>query len=109
MARIITAVDSDAFRVNWDPANAIGSAEIPYPDGYHTIKKWITNVHIKDTIKGALIKCVPLGEGVVDWPGQIKSLKEDKLVPFVTIETHCLPLVEKSKHNLDLVRKLLDS
>lgn len=107
-AHILEKVNSPNFRVNWDPANAIGTPETPFPDGYEALKKWIVNVHIKDTNKGALLECVPVGEGVVDWPGQIKALLKDKPVEHMTIETHCLPLIEKSKYNLEVVKKLME-
>ena len=108
-ARIIAAVNSPSLRANWDPANALGTDEIPYPDGYEAIKKWIANVHVKDTIKGALIQCVPIGEGKIDWDGQIKALVQDRLVEHVTLETHCLPLIENSQKNLQWLREALKS
>jgi sugar phosphate isomerase/epimerase len=103
-ARIIAAVDSPFLRANWDPANALGTDEPPYPDGYEAIKKWIVNVHVKDTIKSSLLACVPIGEGKVDWEGQIQSLVRDRLVEHLTIETHCLPLIENSQKNLQWLR-----
>ncbi len=106
-ARIIAAVDSPFLRANWDPANALGTDEPPYPDGYEAIKKWIVNVHVKDTIKSSLLACVPIGEGKVDWEGQIAALVRDRLVEHVTIETHCLPLIENSQKNLQRLRKML--
>ncbi len=108
-ARIIAAVDSPFLRANWDPANALGTDEIPYPDGYEAIKKWIANVHVKDTTKGALIQCVPVGEGKIDWEGQLRALARDRLVRHITIETHCLPLIENSQKNLQRLRQILTS
>ena len=108
-AQIIAAVNSPHLRANWDPANALGTEEIPYPDGYQALKKWIANVHVKDTIKGALIQCVPIGEGKIDWAGQIKALAQDRLVEHVTLETHCLPLIENSQKNLQWLRRALQS
>jgi len=108
-ARILAAVNSSYLRANWDPANALGTDEIPYPDGYEEIKKWIANVHVKDTIKGALIQCVPIGEGKIDWDGQIKALVQDRVVEHVTLETHCLPLIENSQKNLQWLRQALQS
>jgi sugar phosphate isomerase/epimerase len=107
MARILRTVRSSAMRANWDPANAIGMDEQPYPEGYEAIKDWIANVHVKDTAKGALVECVPVGEGKVDWQGQLLALRRERVVEHVTIETHCLPLVEKSAQNLNTVRKML--
>jgi len=108
-ARIIAAVNLPYLRANWDPANALGTDEIPYPDGYEAIKKWIANVHVKDTIKGSLIQCVPIGEGKIDWKGQIKTLVQDRVVEHVTLETHCLPLIENSQKNFDRLKQILKS
>lgn len=108
-ARIIAAVDSPFLRANWDPANALGTEEVPYPDGYEAIKKWIANVHVKDTVKGALIQCVPIGEGKIDWEGQMRALKRDQVVQHVTLETHCLPLIENSQKNLQRLREILQA
>ena len=108
-ARILASVDSPALRANWDPANAIGDEEFPYPDGYEAIKPWIANVHVKDTIKGALIECVPVGKGGVDWRGQLQALVKDQVVEHLVIETHCLPLIENSLHNLKVVREMLET
>ena len=106
-AQLLAKVNSPALRANWDPANALGTPETPFPDGYNALKNWIVNVHVKDTVKGALLECVPIGEGVVDWPGQIASLQRDKPVEHITIETHCLPLIENSKRNLEIVKNFL--
>lgn len=106
-ARILAAVNSPALRANWDPGNSVGTDEPPFPDGYRAIKDWIANVHVKDTVKGALVECVPVGEGMVDWPGQLRAIIQDQPVEHVTIETHCLPLIEKSKQNLRVVRELI--
>jgi len=106
-ARMLAQVNSPALRANWDPGNAVGTEEIPFPTGYHAIKNWIGNVHVKDTIMGSLVECVPVGEGKVDWRGQLQALARDQIVKHVTIETHCLPLLENSKKNLESVRKIL--
>ncbi|MBF8297166.1 MAG: endonuc 2 protein [Bacteroidetes bacterium] len=75
--------------------------------GYESVKKFIANVHVKDTSEGALIRCVPVGEGAIDWKGQLKAIVRDEIVKHVTIETHCLPLVEKSKQNVDTLKQYL--
>jgi hypothetical protein len=43
----------------------------------------------------------------LDWKGQIKALVRDQVVKHITIETHCLPLVEKSKQNVDTLKQYL--
>ena len=106
-AQLIEAVGSPTLRANWDPCNGHGTDELPFPDGYRAIKKYIANVHVKDTKRGALIQCVPVGEGAIDWMGQLGALVRDRIVNHVTIETHCLPLVEKSKQNVITLKKYL--
>jgi sugar phosphate isomerase/epimerase len=107
-AEIIRKVNMKNFGSNWDPANAYYEhEESAYPDGYEKIKDLIFNVHVKDTKVGSLIKCCPIGEGKIDWNGQIKALLNDKIVEHVTIETHCTPLVEKSKLDVDRITEII--
>ena len=105
--RIIKAVGSPALGANWDPCNAYGTPETPYPAGYEAIKDVIVNVHVKDTKKGALIECVTVGEGAIDWRGQIRALMTDRPVSHLTIETHCHPLVESTRKNVETLRRLM--
>jgi len=106
-ATLLEKVDSLSLRANWDPCNGYGTAETPFPDGYESVKKFIANVHVKDTGEGALIRCVPVGEGAIDWKGQLKAIVRDQIVKHVTIETHCLPLVEKSRQNVNTLKQYL--
>jgi sugar phosphate isomerase/epimerase len=106
-AALIVKVDSPSLRANWDPCNGYGTPETPFPDGYESVKKFIANVHVKDTSEGALIRCVPVGEGAIDWKGQLEAIVRDGIVKHVTIETHCLPLIEKSKQNVDTLKQYL--
>ena len=107
-AKLIAAVGSPGLRANWDPCNGYGTAETPYPTGYEAVKQYIANVHVKDTKQGSLIQCVPVGEGAVEWKGQMRALVRDQLVKHVTIETHCLPLIEKSKQNVETLKRYLE-
>ena len=106
-AALLGEIDHPHLRANWDPANAVSTGEPPYPDGYEALKPWIINVHIKDTPEHALKRCVPVGEGRVDWRSQLQAMQQDRLVEVVTIETHCLPLKEMSRLNLQRVRQML--
>jgi sugar phosphate isomerase/epimerase len=105
--RIIDEVASKSLGANWDPCNAYGTDEKPYPDGYAALKPVIVNVHAKDTTKGSLVQCVPIGEGAIDWKGQMRALLQDRIVGHVTIETHCLPLVEQSEKNVRVLRDMM--
>jgi sugar phosphate isomerase/epimerase len=106
-AKLLANVNCPWLRANWDPCNGYGTPETPFPNGYESVKKFIANVHVKDTSEGALIRCVPVGVGAIDWKGQLKAIVRDQIVKHVTIETHCLPLVEKSKQNVDTLNKYL--
>ncbi len=106
-ALVLNRVGSPALKANWDPCNAFGLDEEPFPDGYRQIKSLIANVHVKDTRKGGLVECVPVGEGLIDWQGQLQALVEEKQVEHVTIETHCLPLIDKSRQNTETIRNIL--
>jgi L-ribulose-5-phosphate 3-epimerase len=106
-AKFIAHVNSPWLRANWDPCNGYGTPEKPYPNGYEAVKQFVANVHVKDTSEGALIRCVPVGEGAIDWKGQLEAVVRDGIVKHVTIETHCLPLVEKSKQNVDTLKRYL--
>ena len=107
--RIIDDVGSPALGANWDPCNAFGTDEVPFPGGYEALRPVILNVHAKDTARGSLIQCVPIGEGAIDWKGQIGALVADGIVPHVTIETHCLPLIDQSGKNVRTLRSLIES
>lgn len=105
--RIITATGATALGANWDPCNAFGTDEVPYPQGYEALKPRIINVHAKDTAVGSLIKCIPIGEGALDWQGQVSALVRDRIVEHITIETHCHPLIENSRHNVEVLRRMM--
>jgi sugar phosphate isomerase/epimerase len=107
-ARFIDRVASPFLKANWDPANAIGTGEDPFPEGYEALKPHVANIHAKDTNEGSLVRCVPIGEGLVDWRGQTLAANNDGIISHITIETHCLPLLENSKRNLDTLREYLE-
>lgn len=98
-AQIIKMVNSPYLRINWDPTNAFGLGEKPYPDGYDYIKDYIANVHAKDALiddETNLKRYVVLGEGSIDWDSQIKVLERDKYKGHLCIETHTGPRVKSS-------------
>jgi len=108
-AYIVRKVSSPALRVNWDPANAFSSEEVPYPEGYKHIKDYIFHLHIKDArrIQGKGIQWLPLGEGEINWKDQISALKKDKYRGYFSIETHSSPRIGNTKRSLVNLRHLL--
>lgn len=89
-AKVLDAVKSPHFMLNWDPANAAASGEKAYPDGYNLLPKdRIGHCHCKDTIKkGKEYEWQAMGRGIVDWVGQFRALKQQGYRFAVSLETH---------------------
>lgn len=88
-AKVLDAVKSPSFMLNWDPGNAAAGGEIPYPDGYNLLpKERIGHCHCKDIVKIGKGDWAPMGGGVIDWAGQFKALKRDGYRYAVSLETH---------------------
>jgi sugar phosphate isomerase/epimerase len=89
-ARVLSAVQSRSFMLNWDPGNAAASGEIPYPGGYNLLPKdRIGHCHCKDAKKNDKgYDWAPMGGGMIDWAGQFKALKRDGYHFAVSLETH---------------------
>lgn len=89
-AKVLDAVKSPYFMLNWDPANAAASGEKAYPDGYNLLPMdRIGHCHCKDTIKkGKEYEWQAMGRGIVDWVGQFRALKQQGYRFAVSLETH---------------------
>ncbi len=89
-AKVLSAVQSPSFMLNWDPGNAAARGEIPYPDGYRLLPKdRIGHCHCKDVVKkGEKYEWAPMGGGMIDWAGQFRALKSDGYRLAVSLETH---------------------
>jgi sugar phosphate isomerase/epimerase len=89
-AKVLAAVDSPHFMLNWDPGNAAANGEKAYPDGYNLLPKHrIGHCHCKDTVKqGKDYDWAAMGTGIVDWQGQFQALKRDGYHFAVSLETH---------------------
>ena len=87
--KVLSAVQSPSFMLNWDPGNAAAGGETPYPDGYNLLpKERIGHCHCKDFIKTGKGEWAPMGGGIIDWAGQFKALKRDGYHFAVSLETH---------------------
>lgn len=73
-------------RVAWDPANAVSSGEVAFPDGYNMVKGRIALIHIKNWRPQD--GYVYIDEGVLDVSAQIKGLIEDGYRGQFCIESH---------------------
>ncbi|HTF42290.1 MAG TPA: sugar phosphate isomerase/epimerase family protein [Terriglobales bacterium] len=89
-AKVLSAVPSPSFMINWDPGNAAMSGETPYPDAYNLLPKGrIGHCHCKDAIKTARgYEWAAIGKGIIDWTGQFAALKRDGYHHVVSLETH---------------------
>jgi len=97
--------DTPQLGVVWDPCNVVyldGSND-PVHDDYPLIAKRVRHVHLKDAsrIDGkAAQRCVELGTGSIDFPGQLRGLKANGYRDWITLETHwrSVPLDDESQH-----------
>jgi len=88
--KVLDAVKSPHFMLNWDPGNAAAAGETPFPDGYNLLPKdRIGHCHCKDVVrKDKKSDWAPMGGGIIDWAGQFKALKRDGYHFAVSLETH---------------------
>lgn len=113
---ILDKVGSEALRLVWDPANVARgeSPEDPVAEGYPLIRKFVGNVHVKDTAVTPEGKdWTMLGDGVVDWRAQLTALEEDGYDGFLTLEPHLqyanpVNLVEQVEMFISRMRGLLE-
>ena len=89
-AGVLAAVAHPSLQVVWDPANAYVSGETPYPDGYRRVPvERIAHVHAKDCrVEGHRPIWCALGDGDIDWKGQILALAQDGYKGWISLETH---------------------
>ena len=91
-AKVLAAVKSENFMLNWDPGNAAAAGEKPFPDGYQLLpKERIGHCHCKDVTKkpdGQGTDWAAIGKGIIDWQGQFAALKRGGYTYAVSLETH---------------------
>ncbi len=91
-ADVLADVTEPNFMLNWDPGNAATFPDsMPYPRGYEMLPKHrIGHCHAKSVVRKADGKWewAPVGQGVVDWVGQLKAFQKDGYSHAVSLETH---------------------
>ena len=95
-ARFVAEFDSAALKVVWDPCNEVFAEEgaVPYPDAYQVVAPLVVHVHAKDARKDPATRearLAPLGEGAIDWRGQLRELLSKGYQGYVSLETHWRP------------------
>lgn len=96
LALFLDRLGSKNVKAIWDPGNDTFDTrgEIPYPEGYRYVRGRIVHVHVKDGVRrGAEGKYEgsAIGEGDVDYPGQLRALREDGYRGYLSLETHWRP------------------
>lgn len=94
--RFVAEMGSPAVKVVWDPCNEVFSDEgvTPYPDGFRLVEGSFVHVHVKDAEKDAAsgeARVVPIGDGIVDWQGQLRELLTKGYEGYASLETHWRP------------------
>jgi sugar phosphate isomerase/epimerase len=90
LGRILRDINSPYLRGMWDPCNAVRLGEVPYPDGYRQVRGLFPHMHIKDIRKDPAtgeLQYVPVGEGMIDFRGQFKALRDDGYDGTMSLET----------------------
>jgi sugar phosphate isomerase/epimerase len=88
---ILEAINSPHLQLTWDPSNIVYGKlpEDPVREGYPLIRSHIGNVHVKDAaILDGKPHWVMMGDGVMDWPEQLRLLRADRYDGFLTLEPH---------------------
>jgi len=83
VAELAAALD---VGITWDPANAAASGELAFPEGYAAVRDHVAHLHVKAWHPQG--GHVHLGQGVVDWPGQLAALQADGYQGRFCIESH---------------------
>ncbi|HUT74356.1 MAG TPA: sugar phosphate isomerase/epimerase [Armatimonadota bacterium] len=96
LQRFLADINRPHVKALWDPANEVfaDDGERPYPDAYHRVEKEMVHFHLKDARRDEQSgepRCVAVGEGVINWQGQIKALLESGYSGTVSLETHWRP------------------
>jgi len=114
LGRLVRDINSPHLRGNWDPANAAVLGEIPYPDGYREVRGLFAHMHIKDLRMdpqtGQAI-WARVGDGIVDYRGLLKAVREDGFDGVISLETHYRRpdgnAMESSRESLEGLRKII--
>jgi sugar phosphate isomerase/epimerase len=90
-AAVLKVIPNKNFMLNWDPGNAAALDSTPYSTGYQVLPKdRIGHCHCKDVVRKLDRKYdwAPVGDGMVDWVGQLQALRRDGFRYGLSLETH---------------------
>jgi sugar phosphate isomerase/epimerase len=92
LKQICEMTNHPALGINWDPVNAMGLKETPYPGGYNLLPKdKLGNVQMK-------ARALVIGPDFLDWGAIFRALENDGYNGKVGLETHVFDgtLIEKA-------------
>jgi sugar phosphate isomerase/epimerase len=109
-ADLVRRVNHPAFGVNWDPGAAFqGGEDVPYPDGYAQLRPYVRHVHFKDVrTSPATGTREVVVDGVIDWPGALRNLRDDGFDGWISVETHRRPKVDSTHRMLRRLQGLIE-
>lgn len=106
--KILNDLKSTGLKLNWDVGNLFNAGEEDYRKGYELLKDYIINIHVKDVKKSENGNIyVPVGEGDIDWIGQIKQLKKDGYFGNIVVETHCNRNLDASILSINYIKSIM--
>ena len=98
-ARFIEEINSPNIRGIWDPANEAHAKDgvTPFPDAYNQMKPTMIHAHLKDAAPNpdnGEMESVPVGDGIIDWQGQLQAFVDDGYEGHLCLETHWRPTLK---------------
>lgn len=94
--KLIEELGSENLRVLWDPCSALYFDEVPYPNGYESIKDYVVHIHIKDGVVDrpmATFNFCPIGQGQMGkyLPEILRALEKDGYQGVLSLESVYVP------------------
>ncbi|MCC6398412.1 MAG: sugar phosphate isomerase/epimerase [Bacteroidetes bacterium] len=127
MLRIIEAVQSPSFKVNFDPCNFYFAGEEPHPHAYELLKNHIGYIHLKDgrvynprlspppaeaflwkDLSGEYV-CCPVGKGAINYAALLREIAGSGFMGYLGLEPHVHPeqLLTTFRESLQFIRQSL--
>ena len=95
--KLIDELDVPHLKVLWDPCSSLYCTEVPYPDGYETIREHIVHVHLKDgvvNLPAATFDFCAMRQGQMDpyYNDIVDALKRDGYEGTISLESVYTPV-----------------
>jgi sugar phosphate isomerase/epimerase len=96
LEKFLREIDSPRVRAVWDPGNEVHApdGERPYPEAFDRVKDLMVHFHLKDVARDPQTgkpRAMPVGEGSIDYMGQLRALLAMGYQGAVSLETHWRP------------------